>query len=86
LQETEVYSKLYYKDRISAGVAERIKTLGQGRPPTIKVIREVTKELYEGEEDEIKMAVATRMAAAQVEAAEVGAAEEPPRTPQQYQE
>ena len=84
----EVYSKLYYPDRVAPAVADRIKVLG-GR--SIHTIREVTKEMYEGEDDEIKAAVAAKMeATAKVTMDDNdnndGDARTPPRTPQQYHE
>jgi hypothetical protein len=57
----EVYSKLYYPDRVASAVADRINVLGER--PSIRMIREVTKEMYEGEEEEIKAAVVAKMEA-----------------------
>jgi len=62
--------------------------LGEDGQKRIQVVREVTKELYAGEDDEIKAIVAAKVAAA-VEASAVlnGKPEEgATRTPQEYQE
>jgi hypothetical protein len=87
-----MYSKLYYKDRIHHAVKERLGVLGEDAQKRIQVIREVTKELYAGEDDEIKAIVAAKVTAA-AEASE-GNDDEPnepneegtARTPQDYQE
>jgi hypothetical protein len=86
LQTTEVYSKLYYGDRICHVVRERLGDSGYNAQRQIQVIREVTQELHSGEDDEIKAIVATKVAAA-AETSE-GRNDEPEaiRTPEEYQE
>jgi hypothetical protein len=85
LQEVEVYSKLYYDDRVAPAVADRIK--GLGKNARIGVIREVTKEFYDGEEDQIKAAVVAEMTSSHEAAANSDSEDkDPPRTPQEYHE
>jgi hypothetical protein len=60
-------------------VVERVKTESDNHWPMISVIREVTKELYAGEDEEVKAIVA---AAPEVPLEDNDAS----RTPQQYQE
>jgi hypothetical protein len=53
----------------------------------IQFIREVTKEFYDGEEDQIKAAVVAKMASSQEAAANNGSEDQvTPRTPQEYHE
>jgi hypothetical protein len=59
-----MYSKLYYKDRIHHAVKERLSISGEDAQRRIQVVREVTKELYAREDDEIKAIVAAKVAAA----------------------
>lgn len=88
LQEVELYSKLYYDDRIAPAVEHRMKACGEKGSHSIHMIREVTRELYEGEDDEIKAAVKAKMASIE----DASADDDPddgspsPRTPQQYHE
>jgi hypothetical protein len=85
LQEVEIYSRLYYADRVAPAAADRIK--GLDAASRIKVIREVTKEMYDEEEDEIKAAVVAKMISSREAAANSHSGDEPPlRTPQQYHE
>ena len=85
LQEVEVYSKLYYADRVAPTVVDRVK--GLDAKARIKVIREVTKEVYDEEEDEIKAAVVAKMISSREAAATSNSGDEPSiRTPQQYHE
>jgi hypothetical protein len=86
LQEVELYSKLYYDDRIAPAVGDRIKACGKDGSHSIQMIREVTRELYEGEEDEIKAAVRAKMASVGDASAEDDPDDDSPspRTPQQY--
>jgi hypothetical protein len=58
LQETEVYSKLYYRDRILPAVQDGLKTAGEHNGPLIKLIEEVTMELFAEEDAETKGIVA----------------------------
>ena len=81
-----MYSKLYYSDRILPAVKERVETGSENRRNNIAVIREVTKKMYEEEDEEIKAIVATKVATAQAEPSDEGIGEDSPRTPQQYQE
>jgi hypothetical protein len=78
--------KLYYEDRILPAVAECVKVMGEDHPPLIKVIREVTKEMLDGEDDEIKAIVAAKVAAAENVAIDGDDRDSSTRTPQQYQE
>lgn len=81
-----MYSKLYYEERVRHVVKERLGDLGYDAQKRIQVIREVTQELYAGEDDEIKAIVAAKVAAA-AEASEGQDNEaDAVRTPQQYQE
>lgn len=87
LQEIEVYSKLYYADRIMPAINECLK-VSTGRS-SIMVIKEVTKEIFEGEEDEIKSIVAAKVSASQMEAPNAtaaAAAEDVTQSPAQFQE
>jgi hypothetical protein len=85
LQEVELYSKLYYDNRIAPAVGDRIKACGKDGSHSIQMIREVTRELYEGE---VKAAVRAKM----VSVGDASAEDDPnnnspsPRTPQQYHE
>lgn len=81
-----MYSKLYYSDRILPAVKERVETGSENRRNNIAVIREVTKKMYEEEDEEIKAIVAAKVATAQAEPSDEGIGEDSPRTPQQYQE
>ena len=81
-----MYSKLYYSDRILPAVKERVETGSENRWNNIAVIREVTKKMYEEEDEEIKAIVAAKVATAQAEPSDEGIGEDSPRTPQQYQE
>lgn len=89
LQETEVYSKLYYKDRILPAVQDRLKTAGEQNGPLIKLIKEVTRELFADEDAETKAIVAKEWAAlpelpdADANGEDGGNGLQ--RTPQQYQ-
>ena len=80
LQETEIYSRLYYKDRIAPIVNERRKALGAD-VKSILVVKGVTKELWDNEELDVKEVVAKERAKAQTLEPDV-----PERTPQQFQE
>lgn len=64
-------------------VMERVKTESENHRPMISVIREVTKELYAGEDEEVKAIVAAKAAAAPEVPLEES---DTSRTPQQYQE
>ena len=85
----EVYSKLFYEDRVAPTVAERLRDEGGGdRSTRLRAIREVTQKLWEGEDDDIKAAVAAKMAAEPPvvtgDAVDVNSLQV--RTPQQYHE
>lgn len=84
LQETEVYSKLYYNDRILPAVQRRLKTIKDHKGPIINVVKEVTKELWAVEEAEIRENVAAKMAEQVLDEGDNEG--DMPRTPQQYQE
>ena len=86
LQEVEVYSKLYYSDRVGPAVTERLKMDGGNGRSRIAVIREVTKELYQGEDDEVKAAVDARALTLREASLNENAQESAIRTPQQLQE
>jgi hypothetical protein len=60
--------------------------LGEDHPPLIKVIREVTKEMLDGEDDEIKAIVAAKAAAAENVATDGDDKDGSTRTPREYQE
>jgi hypothetical protein len=59
-------------------------TIGDRKGPIIKVIREVTKDLWAKEDAEIREEIAARMAEQVPD--EGNAEEDLERTPQQYQE
>jgi hypothetical protein len=82
----EVYSKLYYSDRILPAVKERVKAESGVSRSSIAMIRKVTKQLFEGEDDEVKAEVAAKMAIAQELSLDEETEENVPRTPQQFQE
>jgi phage tail tube protein FII len=82
LQETEVYSKLYYDARVASVVREQLKSSG----PTVKaisVVKRVTREMWDNEDEETKRVVAEAVAKAQEVPIEEDVSE---RTAQQYQE
>lgn len=83
----EVYSKLYYTSRITAAMTKRMKVLGTDPPPVrVQVIREVTRELWEGEDKDIKAVVAVKMASnSEVAVDDEEGDDEGTRTLQQYQ-
>lgn len=84
LQETEVYSKLHYDDRILPAVNAAIAANGD-EAKTIKIIRQVTKDLYENEAEEVKAAVISEMKAAELRVGEDNESQELKRTPEEYQ-
>jgi hypothetical protein len=89
LQDVEVYSKLFYEDRVAPAVAERLRDEGGGdRSTRLRTIREVTQKLWEGEDDAVKAAVAAKMAAnlPVVAGDAVVTSSHQVRTPQQYHE
>lgn len=64
LQETEVYSKLYYSKCINPTVGERMKSVG----PDVAVIsigKDVTEMLWDAEDAEVKALIATKVAESQ---------------------
>lgn len=81
LQETEMYSKLYYESRVEPAVREHLKT-SDSDVAGLSIIRKVTKQVWEGENAETKAEVAAKVAKAQ----EVAIEPDESRTPQQYQE
>jgi CRISPR/Cas system-associated protein endoribonuclease Cas2 len=83
LQETEVYSKLFYNDRIEDVVRERLKTAGPD-VSAISVTKSVTKELFEGEDEETRAMVAAKVAEARDLPIENNI-DDLERTPKQYQ-
>lgn len=86
-QITEIYSKLYYKERILPSVRERVEELGENAGQMISIIRDVTAKLYETEDEEIKAVVEARMAELKaLNSTDNEEAEDASRTPQQYQE
>lgn len=91
LQDVEIYSKLYYTDRIQPVVAERLKALKSigaqvNAADRLDIVKKITRDLFEDESDDIKMEVATRVAEAQKMALSEEQEEEAVRTAQQYQE
>jgi len=84
LQATEIYSKLYYKDRILPVVRKRLESIEDHSGPIIGIIREVTKELWCDEDVETRNEVAAKTA--QQDIVEDDGEEDLQRTPQQYQE
>jgi hypothetical protein len=84
LQDTEIYSKLYYKDRILPVVRERLESIKDHKGPIIQIIREVTKDLWSNENPDIRAEVATKMEEQVLE--QENGEEDAQRTPQQYQE
>lgn len=86
-QETEIYSKLFYKDRILPEVRKRLDSLGESHGPMITIIRDVTMEMYEKEDAETKAAVALKIVEAKcvdVDGEDVSSGLQ--RTPAQYQQ
>ena len=84
LQDTEIYSRLYYNDRILPVVCERLKSIKDHKGPIIQIIREVTKDLWSNENPDIRVEVATKMEEQVLE--QENGEEDAQRTPQQYQE
>jgi hypothetical protein len=82
LQETEVYSKLYYKSRIKPVVREHLSIAGSV-DHAINIVKSTTKNLWIAEDEEIKRAVAAEIARARNVVIPSG---EVQRTTQQYQE
>lgn len=81
---------MHYADRIQPIVAERLKTLAStgisvSAAERLEVIKAITRDLYEGESEEVKKEVAKKMEeyrkASLSERTEEGVA----RTPQEYQ-
>lgn len=64
-QEIEIYSKMYYTERVLPVVQERVLR-DNHKGPQISLIREVTRELYDKESPETITAVTTALAAAKV--------------------
>lgn len=62
-QEIEIYSKMYYTERVLPAVQERVLR-DNHKGPQINLIREITRELYSKESPEIIAAVTTALAAA----------------------
>ena len=83
LQDTEIYSKLYYKDRILPVVRQRLASMEDHKGPIIQIIREVTKDLWSEENAEIRAEVAAKMEEKLCEGKNDN--EDAQRTPQQYQ-
>ena len=68
-------------------VKGRLNVMGNDHQSVIKVIREVTKEMYTEEDDETKAIVTAKVAAAAGDSVEADKDEEgATRTPQEYQE
>lgn len=65
LQATEMYSKLYYKERILPVIQQRTRDVTETTAPMITIIREVTSELYANKDAETKAIVASKMAEAE---------------------
>lgn len=88
-QETEIYLKLYNDTRISHRVKQRALELNH-KGPMINIIRDVTREMWEDEDDETRDLVAKELAVQlklredEQEAAAEMDGQDP--TPQQYQE
>ena len=92
LHEVEKYSKLYYKERVQATVAEDLTPFGP-KPPAgvvLDTIRRVTREIYRDEDDEtkavVKAALATDLASASAEKDGEDDETDDPLTPEQMQE
>ncbi|KAH9836219.1 uncharacterized protein C8Q71DRAFT_724057 [Rhodofomes roseus] len=84
-QEVEVYSKLYYRDKVKESVEEEIKN-GQGsKNKNIGVVRRETALAFEAETDEVKAEV--KAFVQKVKEATAAESKERPveRTPQRYQ-
>jgi hypothetical protein len=81
-----MYSKMYFLEWVLPAVLEWIEAEGEDHQPRITVVKEVTMELYAGEDDKVKAAVAARMSAAQGEAVDEDITKVALHTPQQYQE
>ena len=77
--EKEVYSEMYYEERIQPYVEAALKIEGK-RKSNIKLIQCITAERWEMEDEEIKGDVKERLA----ELAALRGAKGP-RTPEQYQ-
>ena len=84
LQETEVYSKLFYDERIEPVVRDRLNNMGP-QDKAISIVKSVTKELWDAEDMETKAAVAAKVAKAQDVAIENEPDNDSVRTPREYQ-
>jgi hypothetical protein len=78
-----MYSKLYYKDRIMPVVRTRVEDGQKG--PFIQVVKDVTKELFSVEDEEIKAEIAAKVAEQMLVQEDEEDGEGPERTPSQYQ-
>ncbi|TFY65470.1 hypothetical protein EVJ58_g1965 [Rhodofomes roseus] len=54
LKDTEVYSRKYYEERIKPRVQEELSGRVVPKDERLEVIKRVTKEVYDGEDEELK--------------------------------
>lgn len=85
LQETEVYSKLYYKSHIEPAIHNHLKNSAPGTK-AISIVKEVTKALWKDEDEETKAEVAKVVANALDMPIEPEEGDSSEWTAQQYQE
>jgi hypothetical protein len=62
LQEVEVYSTIYYKDKIRPRVLEERGPSRLSRGESLRLIKRVTAEMWAEESEEVKATVALKMA------------------------
>lgn len=87
LHKTEIYSSLYYKDRILPTVRAKVRGMGGSEGPLLPIIKKITAELFAEETAEIKAIVEAAFEDAKVtdvDYKDIVRNQNP--TPQEYQE
>ena len=64
LREVEVYSLLFYKDKIKPRVDEERGDMPLGRSDNLRLIKRVTADMYDDETEQVKALVAAKIAEA----------------------
>lgn len=80
-----MYSKLFYDSRVEPVVREYLKT-SDPEEEQLSITRKMTKQLWENEDDETKVAMAVAIDNARAAAIEPAEGDGSERTPQEYQE